>query len=212
MASFGLDAVLSEIMAKFGQAELYLQAPDTNSRANLVLQVLAQMRGLLIWDNFESVASMPEPGQATPPLDEAKQQELAWFIGELDSLTASIAYSFRHLPEADRQRLVILSLFENTASAPILGVMQNSPNRIAGLDINGWDALLSRLAGLGLVTGLGGALYRLHPALPPFLASLWRSDAGVAYADEREPAFIRTAGSCPLLAQSRQGCRHRSLA
>ncbi len=248
LASFGLDGVLSAIMARFGQTELYLQAPDTKARAALVLKVLAQVRGLLIWDNFEAVASMPEPGQATPPLDEEKRQELlafinavrgtksvllitsrsdeAWLGGpdalvrlqigglaeadalayadhllvpsaaaiarraeqpqsfkalidhlgghplslrlilpqmasespakllealkgladppesdivedrraELQSLTASILYSFRHLEETDRQRLLILSLFEQTVSAAILGGPIDPPQRFAGLE------------------------------------------------------------------------------
>ena len=101
---------------------------------------------------------------------------------ELASLTASIDYSFRHLPEADQRRLVILSLFEKVASAIILGTLKEPPDRFAGLDIEGWNALLTRLAGLGLLTGLGVTLYQLHPALPPFLAARWRQSAGEAFA------------------------------
>ena len=205
------------------------------------MQVLRQHRGLLIWDNFETVASMPEPGQATPPLDEAKKAELLWFIGELRksksallitsrseerwlggpesfvrcevgglterdalqyadhllaphaqasarraaepkafkalidylgghplslklilprlsevspsallaglkgqgalppgfgaaegrlaSLGASLYYSFRHLPEEDRQRLVILSLFEKVASVQSFSATWKMPRR-----------------------------------------------------------------------------------
>ncbi len=53
------------------------------------------MRCLLIWDNFETVASMPEPGQATPPLDEAKKAELLWFIGELRKSKSALLITSR---------------------------------------------------------------------------------------------------------------------
>ena len=57
--------------------------------------MLRQHRGLLIWDNFETVASMPEPGQATPPLDEAKKAELLWFIGELQKSKSTLLITSR---------------------------------------------------------------------------------------------------------------------
>jgi tetratricopeptide (TPR) repeat protein len=312
--TFGLDAILGEIMARFGQTELYIHASDTASRARLVLQELAQVRGLLIWDNFETVASTPEPGQATPPLDAAKRAELLAFIGELRktksallitsrsdeawlggpdalvrcevlglgerdalayadhvlaphaaatqqrsddpegfkrlleycrghplsiklvlphltretpdallaalkglrdfpesergcaqraelaSLTASIEYSFRHLPEADQQRLVILSLFENVVSANILGTMDEPPGPFAGLDIEGWNALLDRLAHLGLLGSLGGVLYAMHPVLPRFLATRWQAQAGEGFALEREQTLVSVANATGVFA------------
>ena len=95
LPTFGLDLIVNEIMARFGQAEAYLAAGTTKERAELILQVLRQHRGLLIWDNFETVASMPEPGQATPPLDEAKKAELLWFIGELRKSKSALLITSR---------------------------------------------------------------------------------------------------------------------
>ena len=43
-------------------------------------QLLGQYRGLLVWDNFESVAEMPDPAGATPPLDEAGRAQLREFL------------------------------------------------------------------------------------------------------------------------------------
>ncbi len=314
LPTFGLDLIVNEIMARFGNAQAYLEAGTTKERAELVLQVLRQVRGLLIWDNFETVASMPEPGQATPPLDEAKKAELLWFIGELrksksallitsrspepwlggpesmvrcevgglterdalqyadnllaphaqasarraaepsafkelidylgghplslklilprlseaspsallaglkgqgalpsgfgaaegrlESLGASVYYSFRHLPEKDQQRLVILSLFEKVVSVLILGAMEDAPARFQGLDPNAWNALLDRLSNLGLLTGLGRGFYRLHPALPPYLGALWRSPAEAAGngGSEREAALRSLIGAAALFA------------
>jgi tetratricopeptide (TPR) repeat protein len=314
LPTFGLDLIVNEIMARFGQAEAYLAASTTKERAELVLQFFHQARCLLIWDNFETVASMPEPGQATPPLDDAKKDELLWFIGELrksksallitsrseerwlgepevfvrcevgglakrdalqyadhllaphaqasarraaepdafkelndylgghplslklilprlsemsplallaglkgqgalppgfgaaegrlESLGASLYYSFRHLPEEDRQRLVILSLFEKVASVIILGTMEDAPSRFQGVDPQAWDALLDRLSDLGLLTGLGGGLYRLHPALPPYLGALWSSQAEAAGdgGTEREAALRSLIGAAASFA------------
>jgi hypothetical protein len=258
LPTFGLDLIVNEIMARFGQAEAYLAAGTSKERAELILRVFHEHRALLIWDNFETVASMPEPGQATPPLDEAKKAELLWFIGELRksksallitsrseerwlggpeafvrcevgglagrdalqyvehllapqakatawrqdrdsfkvaketeafkdlidylgghplglklilprlseaspsallaglkgqgalpagfggaegrlaSLGASLYYSFRHLPEEDQRRLVILSLFEKVASVIILGTMEHAPSRFQGLRRGRW--------------------------------------------------------------------------
>ena len=59
------------------------------------MKLFRQARCLLIWDNFETVASMPEPGQATPPLDEAKKAELLWFIDELRKSKSALLITSR---------------------------------------------------------------------------------------------------------------------
>ncbi|MGW0538605.1 hypothetical protein [Streptomyces sp. NPDC003032] len=35
---------------------------------------------LLIWDNFESVREMPDPGRATPPLPQHEQDRISTFL------------------------------------------------------------------------------------------------------------------------------------
>jgi len=78
VASFGLAGVITEIgLAVFGVGFAVLQ-PDDRRRA--VQNLLAEHRLLLIWDNFWTVRSMPDPGGATPPLDEAGCQELPGFL------------------------------------------------------------------------------------------------------------------------------------
>ena len=313
LPTFGLDLIVNEIMARLGNAQAYLAAETTRERAELVLQLFRQLRCLLIWDNFETVASMPEPGQATPPLDEAKKKDLLWFIGELrksqsallitsrsderwlggpevfvrcevgglgerdalqyadhllaphaqasarraaepkafkelidylgghplslklilprlaetspallaglkgqgalpagfgaaegrlESLGASVYYSFRHLPEEDRRRLVILSLFEQVVSASILGVMQDAPPRFQGFEPLAWHMLLGRLADLGLLTSLGRGLYQQHPALPSYLGALWQSqfEAAGDYGTEREATLRSLIGAAATYA------------
>jgi tetratricopeptide (TPR) repeat protein len=78
IASFGLDGVVAEIgLRVFGTDFARL---DTAERREAVLQLLAQRRLLLIWDNFEAVWSMPDPTGATPPLDATGREELTWFL------------------------------------------------------------------------------------------------------------------------------------
>ena len=55
--------------------------PDDRRRA--VQNLLAAHRLLLIWDSFWTARSMPGPGGATPPLDEAGCRELPGFLETL---------------------------------------------------------------------------------------------------------------------------------
>jgi tetratricopeptide (TPR) repeat protein len=65
-ASFGLDGVITKIGRElFGSQFALLQ---TDERRALVQDALTKHPTMLIWDNFESVRSMPDPGRATPAL------------------------------------------------------------------------------------------------------------------------------------------------
>ena len=48
-----------------------------------MLNELKKRRMLLVWDNFESVRSMPDTGRATPPLDEEECAALREFLVEV---------------------------------------------------------------------------------------------------------------------------------
>ncbi len=68
IATFGLDGVITTIgLQVFGTEFALLDAPQ---RLNAVRQLLTAYRGLLVWDNFESVREMPDPAGATPRLDD----------------------------------------------------------------------------------------------------------------------------------------------
>ncbi|MCD9902243.1 CHAT domain-containing protein [Streptomyces sp. MT29] len=109
------------------------------------------------------------------------------------SLSASIAYSFRHLSPDDQEALTILSLFHGVADADVLGAFSSlagTPERFRGRTAQDWKELLTRSADLGLLTALGMTMFRLHPALPARLAAHWRTHmAAGAHGDEEAAAL-----------------------
>src|SRR5271155_4703913 len=83
LASFGLDGVLSEIGLRLFGPDFAVRTRDAAQREAVLLKVLREHRMLLIWDNFESVHSLPDPNGATPPLDAAERQRIQGFLAAL---------------------------------------------------------------------------------------------------------------------------------
>ncbi len=311
LASFGLDGVIAEIgLAVFGPGFARL---DAARRTGVVEGFLRDRRALLIWDNFESVRSVPDPSAATPPLDEAGCQQLRGFLyklaaggrsavlvtsrseenwldegtgsgpggtagrvtvrrirvagltpqeatvyagdllapypaaaprragrafgelmqwldghplsmrlllphldttepgvllaglhgtaplpdwddgqgGRLTSLPASLGYSHDHLNPAHQRLLAAVCLFRDVAAANVLTVFSAAkgvPQRFQGASREVWGEVLAAAAGAGLLTGLGGSVYRLHPALPAYLAARWCAEEGAGYDGQRVAA------------------------
>jgi tetratricopeptide (TPR) repeat protein len=285
VASFGLDGVITQIgLRLFGSDFARLESGE---RRAVLEGVLAERRMLLIWDNFETVQSMPDPAGATEPLDAAGCAELREFLdhlaahgrsavlitsrapedwlgeirrimvgglavheaaeyagdllapfpaagprrarrafgelmewldghplsmrlilprldttepevllaglqgvaplpggqdigeGRATSLSASVSYSFAHLAEATRRLLPAVCLFHTVADADALEIFSQVPGvpgRFAGATGQDWVGALDDAARVGLLTGLGGGMYRIHPALPGYLAAGWRRE------------------------------------
>jgi len=300
LASFGLDGVIAEIgLAVFGPVFARL---DAAQRTGVVEHFLRDRRALLIWDNFESVRSVPDPSAVTVRLDEAGCQQLRGFLqklaaggrsavlvtsrsdepwlddgagpggaavpltlrrirvagltpeeatqyagdllapypeaaprragrafgelmqwldghplsmrlvlphldttdpgvllaglhgtaplpgwadgqgGRLTSLPASLGYSYAHLALAHQRLLVAVCLFHDTAVADVLGpfsAVDGVPQRFQKVSTRTWAEVLQAAAGAGLLTGLGGGMYRLHPALSAYLAARWCTPANM---------------------------------
>jgi tetratricopeptide (TPR) repeat protein len=311
LASFGLDGVITGVgLAVFGPDFARL---DDAQRTGVVEGFLRDHRALLIWDNFESVRSVPDPSAATPPLDEAGCQLVRGFLqtlaagarsavlvtsrsdepwlddgaepgpggtavpvtlrrirvagltpdegteyagdllapypaavprradrafgelmqwldghplsmrlvlphldatdagvllaglqgiaplpgwddghgGRLTSLTGSLGYSYAHLDSAHQRLLAAVCLFHDITDAGVLGAfsaMDGVPQRFQGASPQAWDEVLHAASGAGLLTRLGRGMYRLHPALPGYLAARWRADEGAGYDDQRTSA------------------------
>ncbi|MFJ2650395.1 CHAT domain-containing protein [Streptomyces sp. NPDC087420] len=78
VASFGLDGVINAIGERLFDARFALLDPAQRQEA--IEELLATHRLLLIWDNFESVRGMPDPGRATPPLSQQEQDRMRGFL------------------------------------------------------------------------------------------------------------------------------------
>jgi tetratricopeptide (TPR) repeat protein len=297
VASFGLEGVTAEIgLAVFGPDFARL---DPSERLAQVERVLKERRLLLIWDNFETVFTMPDPTGATPALEEAGRNELRAFLqrlaaggrsavvltsrteepwlgelrrievgglapyeaieyanqilapyptatprrakrafaellewldghplsmrlvlphlqatapeallgalqgaealpgaigedgGRTASLGACVNYSFEHLSQTTRSLLIAVCLFHGVADVDVLGLLSqvtDAPPRFAGLSKESWSAAMEEAAGVGLLSVLGGGMYRIHPALPTYLAARWRSEEPDGHDHQREAA------------------------
>lgn len=81
IASFGLDGVIASAgLRLFGSDFARFNAEQ---RVQAVLKALRKYRLLLIWDNFETVHSQPDPGQLTPPLNEPQMATVQSFLAEV---------------------------------------------------------------------------------------------------------------------------------
>jgi len=284
VASFGLDGVISETgLQIFGTDFARL---DPTERLRVAEGLLAEWRLLLIWDNFETVRSMPDLTGVTAPLDDAEcakvkgflarlatngksaviitsrtaedwlgplrrigvgglaREEATQYAGQLlapypaaaprrgrrafgellewldghplsmrlilprldavgpealleglrgitplpggdpgrdrgTSLAASITYSFAHLTAETRRLLPAVGLFHGVADAVVLSMFSEEPEvpgRFAGASVLEWKEVLDDAARVGLLTPLGASMYRVHPALPAYLAARWRAE------------------------------------
>ncbi|MEV6002568.1 CHAT domain-containing protein, partial [Streptomyces griseomycini] len=97
VASFGLDGVITSIgLRLFGTQFARL---DPGKRQALVEAVLQKHRLLLVWDNFESVHTMPDPTRATPPLLEQDRNKLRDFLTRIATRGTSAVIVTSRTPE-----------------------------------------------------------------------------------------------------------------
>jgi tetratricopeptide (TPR) repeat protein len=310
LASFGLDGVITTIgLAVIGADFARLDPPE---RLAQVKRLLAQRRMLLVWDNFETVAEMPDLTGATPPLDDVSCAALTGFLewvqdhsrsaviitsrareawlgqacritvgglnpreaaeyadrllapfpaaqhrrerrafgellewldghplamrltlprlettdpgdllaglqgttplsaeanagqGRLSSLGTSITYSFTHLAEQTRRLLPAVSLFHGVADEDLLtafSAVEGVPARFTGISGQQWAAVLRAAARVGLLTSLGAGMYRIHPALPGYLAAGWYAEDPTGYSGERQACDLALCTACDALSQ-----------
>jgi tetratricopeptide (TPR) repeat protein len=317
VASFGLDGIVAQVgLHCFGPDFAQL---DADGRRKAVERVLQEHRLLLIWDNFESVHSMPAPATATPPLTDEECDRIRDFLqllarsgrsavivtsrsdeawlgdlrrielggltpdeaieyadqclaaypstiarrarpafaellqhldghplsmrlvlphldttepenlldalrglealpeqpheeGRTKSLTASLKYSVDHLGPDTRRLLVAVCLFRGVADVDVLTMMsevEDLPERFAGADRPAWTNALDGAAHVGLLTDIGAGMYRIHPALPAFLAEQWRQEEPEDHVGVRDAAtravLVAHAKLAAWLSQTIQG-------
>jgi hypothetical protein len=113
---------------------------------------------------FVTVAAVSEDERAWPADLPARGQVLLEFDRVFD--------------DTARARLAVLHLFQDAVDVDALIMMGSlkTDDRVpilASLDRETALGLLDRAAGIGVLTRLGGGYYRIHPALPSFLAELF---------------------------------------
>jgi tetratricopeptide (TPR) repeat protein len=109
--------------------------------------------------------------------------------GRSTSLPASITYSYAHLSERTQRLLPAVSLFHGVADENVLmlfSAAEGVPGRFAGVTREEWTTVLQDGVRVGLLTGLGAGMYRIHPALPGYLAAGWQTGNPAGYDRERQ--------------------------
>jgi tetratricopeptide (TPR) repeat protein len=115
--------------------------------------------------------------------------------GRARSLGASLAYGFdAAFTDTERKHLALLALFHGVAHAQVLVLMGHPENPgllpdYAGLGDEYWLGLLRRAAEIGLLTGIGGGFFTIHPALPWFLHDLFQRHWPGGGADDAAPVL-----------------------
>ena len=74
--------------------------------------------------------------------------------------------------------------------------MRRLPAGSPGISREEWIAVLEDGARVGLLTGIGSGMYRLHPALPGYLAAVWRTASSDSYEQEREACEAALSSAC----------------
>jgi tetratricopeptide (TPR) repeat protein len=85
LPSFGLDGVINALGIRLFGPDFIGRTEGPQQRRSIILATLRQRRLLLIWDNFESVFSLPDSGGATPPLSGEQRAEIAAFLAAFRS-------------------------------------------------------------------------------------------------------------------------------
>jgi tetratricopeptide (TPR) repeat protein len=109
VATFGLDGVVNQIGRRLFDTEEFDRKESADRRAT-VENELAARRMLLIWDNFETVRSMPDPAGVTKPLDEDACQNLRVFLTQLAGRGRSTVLITSRSPEVwlgDLRRIAV---------------------------------------------------------------------------------------------------------
>jgi tetratricopeptide (TPR) repeat protein len=123
--------------------------------------------------------------RGTTPLPAADDPD----AGRSTSLPASITYSYAHLSEQARRLLPAISLLHGIADEDLLmllSAVEGVPGRFAGISKQEWTSVLEDAARVGLLTVIGAGMYRIHPALPGYLAAGWHAANPDGYTQERE--------------------------
>jgi tetratricopeptide (TPR) repeat protein len=190
LPSFGLDGVVLAIGLKLFGPQFIVRTADAEQRRGIVLDALRRYRMLLVWDNFESVYSMPDPREATPALDESQCHAVASFVGELAQHGRSGLIITSRNPEqwlGDVRRLELGGLTSAEASEMAEDVLAPYPRARARRQDRSYAELIQWLGGHPLSLRL--VLPQLEQYTPAQLLAALRGEAQAL-----PPGFEANAG------------------
>ena len=83
----------------------------------------------------------------------------------------------------------------------LFSAVEGVPGRFAGTTKEEWMAVLEDAARVGLLSPIGDGMYRIHPALPGYLAAGWQADDPDSYQEERQAAEQTLRAACAAFSQ-----------
>jgi tetratricopeptide (TPR) repeat protein len=149
VASFGLDGVINSIgLGLFGAQFALL---DRAQRQGVVEEALITRRLLLIWDNFESVHTLPDPTHATQPLTEPEREELRGFLDRIAANSKSAIIVTSRTPEtwlgAEKRRIEVGGLEPDEANEYAEQLLASYPDTKQRRELKAFGELMEWLDG-----------------------------------------------------------------
>ncbi|MFC8666592.1 tetratricopeptide repeat protein [Streptomyces sp. NPDC057199] len=183
VASFGLDGVINSIgLGLFGAQFALL---DQEKRQSLVETTLVTRRLLLIWDNFESVHTLPDPTHATQPLTEPEREELRGFLDRIAAKGKSAIIVTSRTPETwlgtERRRIKVGGLESDEANEYAEQLLSSYPDTKKRRESKAFGELMQWLDGHPLSMRL--ILPRLDSTAPRDLLAGLQGTTPLADAD-----------------------------
>ncbi|RSM57778.1 hypothetical protein DMB66_31640 [Actinoplanes sp. ATCC 53533] len=193
VASFGLPGVLAAIgLQVFGPPFAQL---DETERRGAVLRLMAEYRLLLIWDNFESVHSMPDRTGATPPLDETGRRQMTEFLAAAATGASAILITSRSTEKwlGDIRRIEVTGLGREEADEYTDALLEPYPRATARRREAAFADLMTWLAGHPLSMRL--VLPHLDTTDPATILAELRATGGHLLGDDSQGRMASLAGS-----------------
>jgi tetratricopeptide (TPR) repeat protein len=195
IASFGLDGVITGIgLTVFGPDFARL---DPDQRLAQIKRLLAQVRALLVWDNFETVREMPDPASATPPLGEAGCAQLREFLAWARDHSRSAVIITSRAPEGwlgQIRRITVGGLNRAEAAQYAGHLLAPYPAAQRRRERRSFGELIEWLGGHPLATRL--TLPRLDTTEPADLLAGLRGTTPLVAGEGAGPDRLSSLGAC----------------
>ncbi len=181
VTSFGLDGAVTAIGLSLFGPDFIARAGSIDARKQIIIEVLRSRKILLIWDNFETVRTLPDGSGTTPPLDAKEQLKLRDFLNDLARLggRSGVVITSRTTEEwlGDVRRVELGGLSAHEAAEMAEDVLKPYPNGRARRRERAFAELLEWLDGHPL--SIRVLLPQLETTSPTALLSSLKGNAEI---------------------------------